>query len=116
MDDPLPQMKMLAEAVIPMTKPGYAIAVQPKSNGPVCGAAAGLACWVTATTKMKTAIKKAENPSQVSQPRFRKVRMDEKTVIMAVATKVKMTVQALCSERAFRAVEIDTAPAAVMRT
>lgn len=116
MEEPLPQMKILADAVIPATKVGYAIAVQPSSNGPLCGAAAGRSCCVTATTNMKTAMKNVEKPSQVSQPRFLKVRTDEKAVIIAVATKVKTTVHALCSESALRAVEMETAPAAVMRT
>ena len=115
-DDPLPLIKMFALAVMPATNVGFAMAVHPRSKLPVGGAAAGLPCCVTATTKMNTAMKKVEKPNQVSHPRRENVRTDEKPVMSTADTKLKIIVQAPCSESALKAVEQETIPAAVMST
>lgn len=116
MDDPLPLMKMLALAVMPAAKPGLATAAHPRSKSPVGGAAAGLSCCVTATTKMKTATKKVAKPNHVSHPSLEKVLTDDMAVMRTAETKLKITVHAPCSDSALKAVEHDTMPAAVMRT
>lgn len=70
------------------------MASQPRSKCPVFGAAAGLSCCVTATTKMKTATKKVAKPIQVSQPKRANVLTAEKQVMRTAATKLKITVHA----------------------
>jgi hypothetical protein len=80
-------MKRFAELTIPTTKPGYAIAAQPRSKSPVGGAAAGRSCCVTATVKTRTPIVNVIIPNQVIQPSFEKVRMEEHAVINIADTR-----------------------------
>jgi predicted metalloprotease len=57
-----------------------------------------------------------KNPIHVSQPRRLKVRTEENNVIEIAPIRVKITVHAPWLEMALKAVEMETMPAAEMRT
>jgi hypothetical protein len=115
-DDPHVLMKMFIVLIIPTTKVGYAIGVQPRSKSPVRGAAAGRSVCETATVKTKTEIKKVTKPNQVTHPKFANVRIEEQRVVRIVETSAKTTVHLEWSDKALNAVAVVTIPAADTRT
>lgn len=113
---PAEDTKMVADAVMPAMKVGFAITKYPSSKSPVWGAAAGRSRVVTAMTTMKTAVKMDMKPAQVSQPMLWNLRTDAQRATNTVATKLNHTVQAPCVDKALKAIETPKIPAPAQRT
>ena len=110
------ETKIVAEATIPAIKFGWPITSKPKSNGPVCGAAAGRSLKETPITTTSTPEMTETKATVRGKVIFPHVRIEENMVVRIKPTKLNQTVQTPWFENAFNAVEIPMMPLPLQRT